>query len=164
MSSRQGFDVVASDQTVHNLCHSSISCSQTKGNAAFTSGKFKEGIEWFSAAIEVDGRNHVLFSNRSACYASLKDWPAALKDAEQCVSLKDDWAKGYSRLGAAHMGLEDFEKAVKAYTKGLALDPDNSTTKTSLAEAKKEEELWSDLPALIPIPDKHSCKVSTSDT
>ena len=49
------------------------------------------------------------------------------------------------------MGLEDFEKAVKAYTKGLTLDPDNAATKTSLLEAKKEEEFWHDLPALIPI-------------
>lgn len=123
---------------------------QAKGNAAFTSGKYQEGIRWFSAAIDIDSRNHVLFSNRSACHASLKDWPAALKDAQECVALKDDWAKGYSRLGRAYFGLEDFSSAVKAYSKGLSLDPSNAATKASLAEAKKEEEFWSDLPALIP--------------
>ena len=53
-------------------------------------------------------------SNRSACHASLNDWKAALTDAQKCVSLKDDWAKGYSRLGSVFFGLEDFPNAIKA--------------------------------------------------
>lgn len=36
----------------------------------------------------------------------------------QCVELKPDWAKGYSRLGAAHHGLGSFQDAVQALEKG----------------------------------------------
>jgi hypothetical protein len=36
----------------------------------------------------------------------------------QCVELKPDWAKGYSRLGAAYYGLQEWENAVKAYEDG----------------------------------------------
>jgi hypothetical protein len=36
----------------------------------------------------------------------------------QCVDLKPDWAKGYSRLGAAYYGLQDWEQAIKAYENG----------------------------------------------
>lgn len=36
----------------------------------------------------------------------------------QCVELKPDWAKGYSRLGAAYYGLEEWEQATKAYEDG----------------------------------------------
>lgn len=39
----------------------------------------------------------------------------------QCVGLKPDWAKGYSRLGAAHYGLQDYEEAVKAYESGARI-------------------------------------------
>jgi hypothetical protein len=35
----------------------------------------------FAQAIELDPNNHVLYSNRSACYASIKDFDGALKDA-----------------------------------------------------------------------------------
>lgn len=35
----------------------------------------------------------MLYSNRSACHASLADYTAALKDAEKTVELKPDWAK-----------------------------------------------------------------------
>jgi predicted TPR repeat methyltransferase len=36
----------------------------------------------------------------------------------QCVDLKPDWAKGYSRLGAAYYGLQEWEQAIKAYEDG----------------------------------------------
>ena len=36
----------------------------------------------------------------------------------QCVTLKPDWGKGYSRLGAAYYGLEDWEEASQAYETG----------------------------------------------
>jgi Flp pilus assembly protein TadD len=39
---------------------------QAKGNAAFSAGNYDEAISWFSKAIDVDPKNHVLYSNRSA--------------------------------------------------------------------------------------------------
>jgi hypothetical protein len=39
----------------------------------------------------------------------------------QCVELKPDWAKGYSRLGAAYYGLQEWEDAIKAYEDGEAV-------------------------------------------
>lgn len=36
----------------------------------------------------------------------------------QCVDLKPDWAKGYSRLGAAYYGLQEWDNAIKAYEDG----------------------------------------------
>lgn len=38
--------------------------------------------------------------------------------AVQCVDLKPDWPKGYSRLGGALYGKGSPEEAVKAYQKG----------------------------------------------
>jgi hypothetical protein len=34
------------------------------------------------------------------------------------VELKPEWPKGYSRLGAAHVGLKDWDGAIAAYGKG----------------------------------------------
>ena len=45
-------------------------------------------------------------------------YDAALADAQRTTELKPDWAKGYSRLGAAHFGLRQWEEACAAYTKG----------------------------------------------
>lgn len=62
-----------------------------QGNTAFQSGQFDKAIQLFSEAIKLDEQNHVLYSNRSACYVSLKQYEEALKDAEKTVMLKPDW-------------------------------------------------------------------------
>jgi stress-induced-phosphoprotein 1 len=66
---------------------------KAKGNAAFSAGSYQEGIDAFSEAIKLAPNNHVLYSNRSACYASLKKYDEALADANKTVELKRDWPK-----------------------------------------------------------------------
>ncbi len=77
-----------------------------------------------------------MWSNRSAAYASLKDWSHALNDAQKCVEIKPDWAKGYGRLGAAFHGMNRFDEAEKAYEDGLKLDPNNAALKKGLNEVE----------------------------
>lgn len=48
-----------------------------------------------------------MYSNRSGAYASLKDFNKALEDADKTTELKADWAKGWSRKGAAMHGVGD---------------------------------------------------------
>lgn len=111
---------------------------KAKGNAAFSSGKYEEAIDFFSQAIAVDASNHVLYSNRSAAFASLNQYDKALEDAEQVVKLNPDWPKGYSRLGAAYHGLRKWEEAMQAYEEGLKLDPDNGQLQQGLQAAERE--------------------------
>lgn len=111
--------------------------AKAKGNAAFSAGRYEEAARHFTDAIALAPGNHVLYSNRSAALASVHRYSEALADAEKTVELKPDWAKGYSRLGAAHLGLGDAASAVAAYEKGLALDPTNEGLKAGLADAKK---------------------------
>lgn len=60
--------------------------------------------EKFSKAIEIEPSNHVLYSNRSGAYASLKDWEHSLEDALKTTEIKPDWSKGWSRKGGALHG------------------------------------------------------------
>ncbi|KAJ1416033.1 Tetratricopeptide-like helical domain superfamily [Sesbania bispinosa] len=110
--------------------------AKAKGNAAFSSGDFDAAIRHFSDAIALSPDNHVLYSNRSAAYASLQKYTEALTDAKKTVELKPDWSKGYSRLGAAHLGLAQYDDAVSAYKKGLEIDPNNEPLKSGLADAQ----------------------------
>ena len=109
---------------------------KAKGNAAFLAGCFEEAA--LTVAIALAPNNHILYSNRSAARASLHRYADALADAQKTVELRPDWAEGYSRLGAAHLGLGAATSAVAAYAKGLALEPDNEGLKVGLEDAKKE--------------------------
>jgi len=77
----------------------------------------------------------VLYSNRSACHASLRSYGNALADAQKCVELKPEWPKGYSRLGAALHGLGKYEEAVEALEDGLRRDPQSAQLQSALSEA-----------------------------
>ncbi|CAA0842292.1 Hsp70-Hsp90 organizing protein 3 [Striga hermonthica] len=110
--------------------------AKAKGNAAFSAGNYDDAIRHFTDAIGLAPTNHVLYSNRSAAYASLRKFSEALSDAQKTVELKPDWGKGYSRLGAAHMGLHKYGEAVSAYKKGLEIDPNNDALKSGLADAE----------------------------
>ncbi|KAJ7569117.1 hypothetical protein O6H91_01G061400 [Diphasiastrum complanatum] len=106
------------------------------GNAAFSAKNYEEAIKHFSHAITLNPGNHVLYSNRSASYASLHKYHDALNDAKKTVELKPDWGKGYSRLGAAYLGLGKAEDAADAYQKGLNYEPNNEALKSGLADAQ----------------------------
>ncbi|KAH0643627.1 hypothetical protein KY285_032287 [Solanum tuberosum] len=110
--------------------------SKSKGNAAFAAGNFTDAVRHFTEAINLSPNNHVLYSNRSAAYASLNKFSEALIDAEKTVELKPDWSKGYSRVGAAYVGLNNYNDAVLAYRKGLKIDPNNEGLKSGLSDAQ----------------------------
>jgi stress-induced-phosphoprotein 1 len=107
------------------------------GNAHFSKGEYEPAIKAFTEAIGHDANDHVFFSNRSACYASLEKYEEALADGEACIKIKPDWAKGYSRKGLAQFHLKQFEEAKTTYGEGLKLDPNNAANKEGLQKAEQ---------------------------
>jgi stress-induced-phosphoprotein 1 len=109
---------------------------KAKGNAALQSEKYDEAIKFYTEAIEIDPKNHILYSNRSAAYAKTGKFQESLDDAEKTISVKSDWPKGYSRKGAALELLERYGDAVKTYEEGLKFDPNNEQLKEALKNCK----------------------------
>ena len=50
------------------------------------------------------------------------------------IALRPDWAKGFSRKGAALYGLHRWTEAVATYQAGLAFEPDNAQMKQAIAD------------------------------
>ncbi|CAG9954975.1 unnamed protein product [Clonostachys rosea f. rosea IK726] len=107
------------------------------GNKAIAEKNFDEAIDKFTQAIALQPENHILYSNRSAAYASKKEWDNALQDAEKTTEIKPDWAKGWGRKGAALHGKGDLVAAHDAYEAGLKQDPNNAQLKGGLASVDK---------------------------
>ncbi|AAS52461.2 AEL224Wp [Eremothecium gossypii ATCC 10895] len=120
-----------------------------EGNSAFAAKDFEKAIELFGKAIEVSEQpNHVLYSNRSACYASMRKFREALADAQECVRIKPDWSKGHNRLGAAHYGLGDLDEAEESYKKALELDSSNKAAQDGLAQVQATQQQRMEQPDL----------------
>ncbi|KAK6458804.1 uncharacterized protein RJT20DRAFT_123897 [Scheffersomyces xylosifermentans] len=106
---------------------------KAEGNKHFAAKEFTKAVESFTKAIAAsETPNHVLYSNRSGAYASLKNFKNALEDAEECVKINGSWAKGYNRVAAAHFGLGDLDDAKRNYERALELDANNAMAKEGL--------------------------------
>ena len=87
----------------------------------------------------MDGANHVYYSNRSAAYLQQKNASLALEDANACLGLNPNFAKGYSRKGAALHALKRYNDAIAAYKEGLEKFPEDSGLKHGLEAVIREQ-------------------------
>ncbi|EST04686.2 Tetratricopeptide TPR1 [Kalmanozyma brasiliensis GHG001] len=122
----------------------SVAELKAKGNAAFASKDYQTAIQAYNDAIAAaaspEDNVHVLYSNRSACFAGLRDWDHALEDAEACIKANPSFAKGYGRKGAALHGARKLEDAVDAYHAGLQMAPEDAGLKKGLADVQRAVE------------------------
>jgi len=128
---------------------------KVKGNDAFAAGDWLMAVGHFTQAIEEDPTDHVFYSNRSAANLKLLRTLDAVEDAEHCVRLAQDWAKGYSRLGAALWADRRLPEAVEAFDHGLKLDAENQqmidSRKSVLEEIEKEKPVEAEVVAEQPV-------------
>ncbi|KAG8466653.1 hypothetical protein KFE25_008032 [Diacronema lutheri] len=110
--------------------------AKEQGNSAFSAGDYVSAVKYYTVALRLDSRSHVLFSNRSACHAALGDGGKALDDARQCVRLDSSWAKGHGRVGAALLLLGRPQAALEAYEAGLTLEPGSEGLRRGAGEAR----------------------------
>lgn len=114
---------------------------KAQGNAAFSAKDYATAAELFTKAIEASpSPNHVLYSNRSASYASLNQFDKALADAKKTVEINPTWAKGYSRVAAAEFGLGQLDDAESSYKKALELEPTNTLAQEGVQNVKRAKQ------------------------
>jgi stress-induced-phosphoprotein 1 len=108
-----------------------------KGNAFIKNKQYDEALKCYNEAILADPNDHIHYSNRSACYLNLNNFEKALEDANQCISIKPDWAKGYLRKGTAEFKLEKPDEAAESFKKGLEIDPNSAELKKAVEELER---------------------------
>jgi chaperonin cofactor prefoldin len=96
-----------------------------KGNDAYLAKNYLVAIEHYGAAIDLEPESAVYYSNRSACYASLKQWEKAYEDAVLCISKDNKFIKGYYRLSSAQTELKMFDDSIATLRAALTLEPGN---------------------------------------
>ncbi|KAK1741924.1 tetratricopeptide repeat-containing protein [Skeletonema marinoi] len=108
------------------------------GNAAYAFKDYDEAINQYTAAIALDSKNCVYFSNRSAAYAVKGDWNAAANDAQECVNINPSFFKGYYRLARAQLEQKEFEAALATINSGLDVGTNDREQKKLMRKLKAE--------------------------
>ena len=100
-----------------------------KGNEFFKAGNFPDALKEFDEGIKRDPTNKFLFSNRAFAYIKLMEPVQGLRDAEKAIEMDSQFVKAWARKGTCHQLQKEYHKAMEAFEKGLAIDPDSKECK-----------------------------------
>ena len=105
-----------------------------EGNIYFFNGEYDKAVSCYTEALGLQPLSHVLFSNRSASYNKLKLYQKALDDADQCIKLAPEFARGYLRKASACNSLNKYSEAIPAAEKGYKLRASERICKDCVTE------------------------------
>eukprot|EP01027_Heterolobosea_sp_BB2_P027027 GEZU01042208.1.p1 GENE.GEZU01042208.1~~GEZU01042208.1.p1 ORF type:complete len:340 (-),score=156.89 GEZU01042208.1:98-985(-) len=114
------------------------------------SGQFKEAIECYTKAIELNPDNSIYYNNRAAAYTHTGEYQKAVKDCEKAVALNPKYSKAFSRMGTAYFYMGKYKEAIeRGYKKALELEPNNEHFKKDLQAAEEKLAAASQTPNLF---------------
>ncbi|KAH9939041.1 uncharacterized protein BXZ73DRAFT_44042 [Epithele typhae] len=118
---------------------------ETEGNALYFKSDFGAAHAKYSAAIKLDPKNAVLYSNRAACAYGLNRYLDATDDATKATELDPTYAKAWGRRAAAALSLGRNTDAIHSWKHAIAVLPTDNPTPV---QAKQRKQYQSDLAAL----------------
>ncbi|GJQ08902.1 hypothetical protein GpartN1_g693.t1 [Galdieria partita] len=108
-----------------------------QGNEYMRQGKYREALEKYSAAIQLDPLNAVFYSNRAAAKTHLNMLSSAIDDCRQAISLNPTFVRPRERLASAYYEAGMLEEALKTAKEVLEIEPENARMAEILELVKK---------------------------
>jgi tetratricopeptide (TPR) repeat protein len=106
-------------------------------------GKYDEAEPVLKQAIDANPRLFAARTILGRCYLGLERFDDAFKTYDQAVDLASEADRkqlagtfGFGGVGDGYMKAGRAKDAVRAYTRGLQLDPNNAALQTKLTEAR----------------------------
>ena len=96
----------------------SVAELKEKGNGYVKEKNYQEATECYTAALLLDPLNHAILSNRSLTFYRQGKLDEALNDANKCIEVAPDFAKGYLRKATALNRLALYIEAMGAAEEG----------------------------------------------
>ena len=121
---------------------SSWDALKEKGNQYFKDNNFEKAIEFYNKAIELNGEQEVLYSNKGTCEKCLGEYKLAVKDYKKSLEINPKNAKNLNRLASVYLILGNFGEASVVQEKAVNLEPGNATFKSQLNSIKMQIEKW----------------------
>ncbi len=86
-------------------------------------GYWKNSITLFDHVLEVTHNNWLITNNRGLAYKNLGDYPQAMKDFDEAIRIKPEYAEAYYNRGLAHKALGNAGQAIADYSRAIRIKP-----------------------------------------
>ncbi|EPY33557.1 DnaJ like protein subfamily C member 7 [Angomonas deanei] len=114
--------------------------AKQKGNNNFSSKRFKESVEHYTAAINMAPNNlsilRILYCNRAAAYKEIGSYREGVEDCTRAIEIAPDFFKAYARRARCHINLGDNFAAVRDFKKALSLEKGDRELEKELRHAE----------------------------
>jgi DnaJ family protein C protein 7 len=117
----------------------SLKDKKEKGNEFFKTGKFREALQIYTEALEIDPLNKdinsKLYYNRALVDTKLGNIRDAVKDCTDALKINGQYTKALIKRARCQYDLENYEEAVKDYEAALKMEK-TVELKNALKDAK----------------------------
>lgn len=115
---------------------------KNEGDDAFRLNRFKEAIQQYTQALDVDDDaivwNAILYSNRAAAHMALRDYSKAIQDCNKAIALDGHYMKAYLRRARAYKESSDYDKSLQDYEMYLSYSYPSRYIPRDLADVQEE--------------------------
>jgi len=96
-------------------------------------GEFKQALDYYTRALELDPTNYVVMNNISGVYIRLKLFSEALSYASRALDIKTNYSPSLINAGIAHVSLGNLAEGEGFLARAATLDPSNKVALFNLA-------------------------------
>ncbi|MGA2782943.1 MAG: tetratricopeptide repeat protein, partial [Smithella sp.] len=86
-------------------------------------GNYKQAIEDYSRAIEINPGFAAAYNNRSDVYAGLGNYRQAIEDLNRVIEFNPGFAAAYNKRGNAYNGLGNYRQAIEDCSRAIEIEP-----------------------------------------
>jgi len=106
----------------------------------FSKGEINQALDAVQELFKDYPNESLLFNIRGACYAGLGQLDDAIKNYEDAIAIKPDYAKAHFNLAGSFHDLDQMEEAVKSYEKTIEIEPSYAEAHNNLGNVFKDLE------------------------
>ncbi|GAA5992628.1 hypothetical protein JCM11641_003530 [Rhodosporidiobolus odoratus] len=110
---------------------------KSQANANFTSSRYREALDLYTASLNKNPFDPIVWSNRAAVRLKLEEHGLAIADATRAIEIDSRAVKAYYRRGIANLAILKPKAAMVDLKQVVKLDPSNATAKVQLDATQK---------------------------
>jgi protein O-mannosyl-transferase len=99
-----------------------------RGHAYADLGNYRQAIEDYGRAVEINPGYADIYYNRGHAYADLGNYRQAIEDYGKAIEIKPGYGEAYINRGNAYNGLGSYKRAIEDYNEATRLKADSYIT------------------------------------
>ncbi|SCZ95325.1 BZ3500_MvSof-1268-A1-R1_Chr11-2g03434 [Microbotryum saponariae] len=110
---------------------------KSEANALFSASKYRPSLDLYTASLNKNPFDPIVWSNRAAVRLKLEEYGLAIADSTRAIELDARAVKAYFRRAIANLAIMKPKAALVDLKKVISLDPNNASAKAQLDATQK---------------------------